>query len=108
VADENRESGEIRVGARIEWKIPEGMVAKYATHFVVQHSDQEFILSFFELQPPIILGPREEVETRAKEVTSVPAWCVARVTVTPARLEEIISVLQENLATYKARGQRQE
>ncbi len=101
------ESG-LEVQVPIDWQIPENITAKYVTHFVVQHSVQEFTLSFFEAQPPIIFGERHEVEAKAREIKSIPAKCVARIVVTPAKMETLIEVLQENVANYKARFEAKE
>ena len=35
----------------IEWYIAEDLKSQYATNIVIQHTDQEFLISFFE--PPI-------------------------------------------------------
>jgi len=87
----------------IEWIIPEDTVTRYASNMVVQHTESEFIISFFETQPPIILGTPDEAEALMSQLRSVRAKCVARVVVSPKRMEEFITVLQNNLAKYQER-----
>ena len=80
----------------VEWHIPENVVTKYATNMVVQHSDQEFILSFFEILPPIILGTPQDLE-KLETLSSVRAECIARVIVSAERMPRFVQVLQQNL-----------
>ena len=92
--------------ASIEWHIPEGTVSRYATNMVVQHSEQEFILSFFELLPPIILGTPQELE-KLDKMTSVRAECIARVIVSADRMPKFIEVLQQTLEKVAAKREGQ-
>ena len=86
----------------IEWHIPEGIVSKYATNMVVQHSDQEFILSFFELQPPIIFGTPQDLE-KLDAASSIRAECIARVIVSTERMPRFIEVLQATVQRVAAK-----
>jgi hypothetical protein len=46
----------------IEWHIPDSLVTHYVTNMVVQHTPHEFIISFFDIKPPLIVGvPSKEV-----------------------------------------------
>jgi hypothetical protein len=72
----------------IDWQVPAGVISRYVTHLVVQGTEHEFFLSFFEARPPLIFGPLPD------EVT-VPAECVARIVLTPERLAEFVGVLQD-------------
>lgn len=80
----------------IEWYVPDSIISRYATNMVVQHTGQEFIISFFDTKPPIIIGqPTKEILDGLK---SVRAECIARVIVSPTRMSQFIEVLQTNLA----------
>ncbi len=74
----------------IKWHIPVGLGSRYAHHMLVQASDFEVTISFFELKPPVILGDisREEQQRILKE--GVLAECVARVTVARERYPEFL------------------
>jgi hypothetical protein len=85
----------------IEWHIPESITAIYATNMVVQHSEYEFIVSFFETKPPLIVG------TVTKEVLdsvkSIQAECVAQIIVAAGRMPAFIKALQTNLETFNVK-----
>ncbi len=68
----------------ITFRTPSKLPSVYATHFFVQETPDEVVLSFFELVHPILLT--EEGEERAAEIEmlrerGVIAECVSRVTV---------------------------
>ena len=84
----------------IRWHFPSGVQSRYATNLVVQHTEHEFVISFFEVYPPVILGDPEERKNALEQVEAVPAICVSRVIVAPGRLAEFIQVLQDNLDVY--------
>lgn len=90
------QSGQRRVP--INRRVPEGMKGVFANHFVVQHTNREFILSFFQLMPLMLIDPTPE---QIAEVQSVPAHAVARVVVTPEALRELIDVLERNYSKFE-------
>src|SRR5205085_5546312 len=75
----------------IEWHYPEQTVSRYATNLIIQKAEHEYILSFFELLPPVILG-----ETDIK-LESIPAECVGRIIVSEGKFPEFVAVLQTHL-----------
>jgi hypothetical protein len=85
----------------IDWHYPDGLVSRYADNLVVQHTPDAFVLSFFEVQPPLLTGSPEEKQARLQHIETVRAECVARVIVPPGQIESIIRVLQENADTYQ-------
>ena len=72
----------------------------FANQFIIQHEQNEFILTVGQLQPPILLGSPEERKEQAKKLTYVPIKIVARFGLTRQRLAELIEVLQNNLRKY--------
>ena len=79
----------------------------FANHFVVQHHMTEFIITFGQVQPPIILGSPEQQAQQAEHISSIPARVVARIGLTPQRMTELVRVMQENLSNYEQqRGTR--
>jgi hypothetical protein len=87
----------------IEWQFPPNLVSHYATNLVVQRTEQEFVISFFELRQPILLGSTEEKESALASVNSVPAVCVARIIVSSTRMPEFVRVLQDQLQLMQPR-----
>ena len=88
---------EIRIP--LEWHVPEGFPTHYATNLVIQHTEHEFFITFFELVPPITLGKTPEEIARTE---SVRARALTRVAVSPERLERFIQVMQDNVASYRS------
>ncbi|MEK6409344.1 MAG: DUF3467 domain-containing protein [Acidobacteriota bacterium] len=87
---------------RINRIFPDDLPSHFVSHVVVQHQPDHFILSFFEVWPPVIVEETEEARRRAAEqIESVDAKCVARLVVTPSRMEEIVAVISENLEKSK-------
>jgi hypothetical protein len=74
--------------------------------FVVQHEEKEFIITFGQYSPPLLLGSPEEKQEAAKRMPYVPIKVIARVGLTPERMEELIEVLQTNLRKYQAKQAR--
>lgn len=88
-----------RIGLPIQWSVSDELSTCYATNLVVQHTEHEFFITFFELVPPITLGKTSD---EIKQIESVQAHALTRIAVTPERLESFIQAMQENLDRYRA------
>ncbi len=86
----------------VDWHVSENIQSRYATNIVAQPIQHEFVISFFEAQPPIFIGTPEENKTRYQELGAIRAECVARIIVAAERLPEFIEALQTTLAAYSA------
>src|SRR5258707_7592115 len=86
----------------IEWYIPENIVTRYATDMVVQSSPLEFVISFFEAYPPLLIGTPEEAKAQAEKLDSIRATCIARFIVSPGKITEFVAVLQQSLEQYQS------
>ena len=84
----------------IEWNIPDDLVARYATNMVVQRLENEFIISFFEIKPPIILLEPDKIESKLKELKSIRANCVAQIIVSDDKMPNFVSALESNLKLF--------
>ncbi len=93
------EKKEKTIQVPIEWHSPENLMSHYANNMVVQHTPHEFIVSFFETRPPLILG---DIEKHAEQLKSVRSLCVARLIIAPERMGEFIKVLQTQYQDYLA------
>lgn len=79
----------------------------FSNQFYIQHHQTEFIITFCQIQPPLLIGTPEQIQQQAEHVTSVPARAVARIGLTHTRMMELVRVLQQNLQQYeRARGQQ--
>jgi len=84
----------------ISWNIPDGSLG-YANNIVIQHTDTEFILMFFQTLPPVILGTQEQQVAQLAEVKSVQAHCVASVIIPAGKMAEFIGIMQTNLEKFR-------
>jgi len=73
----------------------EGGLGEFANHMIVQATNDEIHLAFFQIQPPIVLG--HEAPERIVEIDHIDAKPVARIIVTQAKLPGIIEALQKQL-----------
>lgn len=73
---------------------------EFANQFVIQHQEEEFILTLGQMAPPLLLGSDEEKLEQAKNLSFVPIKVIGRFGFTRDRLEALIEVLQTNLARF--------
>ena len=73
----------------------------FSNQFYGQFHQTEFIITFCQIQPPLLVGTQEEVRQQAEHISAVPARVVARIGLTTQRMTELIRVLQENLQNYE-------
>jgi hypothetical protein len=90
-------SGSVARAFPIEWYVPDELATLYANNIVVQRTDHEFFLYFFDAQPPLLIGPPEAIRTAAEQIESVKARCVARIVVARERMSDFVKVLETNL-----------
>lgn len=84
-------------GIPLDWYIPDDMIARYATNMVVQQLENEFLISFFEVKPPIIFGEPGHIQEQLDEMPSIRANCVAQIIVSKQKLPTIIKAMEANL-----------
>lgn len=82
---------------------PPDLETRHANNIVVQHDQDNFFLSFFDVWVPIIIGTNEEKERQIEAVDSIDAKCVARIILSPSRALELINLLTENIRAYESR-----
>ena len=86
----------------LNFHVSENLVSRYATSLVVQFGRHEFILSFFEARPPILLGPLEERKAALQKLDAIQAECVARIIISPAQMPDFIKAMEQNLERYRS------
>ena len=87
-------------GVPIIWEVPGDLPTHYATHLVVQHTDEDFTITFFDLRPPLLMGP-PEAQKQLEAMQIVRPKALARIVVSPARMRQFIQVMQDNLKTFE-------
>lgn len=86
----------------IDWQVPEDLSVFFTNNMTIQHTGHEFILTFYQVTPPLLLGPL--AEQRLEQMEEVPAVAVARVAVSAGRLPDFIKAMQENLERHYPGG----
>lgn len=89
------------VTLKINYQIPEDIETHFSDSFVVQHQKDHFILTFYQLIQQPILGTEEERIAQLKNTKQIDAKCIARIVVTPQKIEDITRVLNENIEKFK-------
>ncbi len=64
----------------LHFNMPVNMPSVYATNMLIQASEHEIVISFFEAQPPVV-SPDDENRLENLKKVGIRADCVARVTV---------------------------
>lgn len=105
---DKKQLGEEGIALPMEWRVPDNLESKFATHLTIQNSDQEFIINFFEAHPPVITGTEEQKKAQLEELSSIEATCVARIVVTPQRMRDFLDTMEKNFEKFMSRVQAQE
>lgn len=79
---------------------PDDLKSHFVTHFVAQNRADHFILSAFEIWPPIIMGTDEERQETLNALESIDAKCVGRWVMSPSTMIELVQLLQNNLDKF--------
>lgn len=69
---------------------------------VIQHVRQEFIITFGQFAPPLVLGSPQEQREQVKGKPYLPVKTVARLAMSPERALDLIKALQDNYDKWKA------
>ncbi len=81
-------------GVPIKFNIPPTLITRFASNMVIQTFENEFKISFFEINPEIRLDPSDEIPDE------VLADCVASVIVNANKLPSFIKILQKQVDNY--------
>jgi hypothetical protein len=75
-----------------------------ANQFIGQIQQDEIIISMgVMVQPPVIGDTEQERREQVMRITHVPVQPVVRLTLTPRRIEELMTMLRDTLALYGGR-----
>lgn len=91
------EAGPAGMHMQLDWVVPESLPIHYATNMVVQRLEHEYVISFFEVRPPILLGDPAEIAKKIEEMKQVPAVCVGQFYIAADKMPAFVKVLQDNL-----------
>lgn len=94
---EPKEEGE---GVRVVWEVPSGFPSHYSTHLVVQHSEDDFTLTFWDMRPPVLIGTMEDKQKQLQALKEIRPTPVARIILSPSKMRQVSQVIQDNLKTF--------
>lgn len=84
------------------------IITRYATNFAIQHSEDEFFLSFYEIRPPFLTGTQEQLNEQLNNLEYLKAECVARIAISFKKMPEVIEAIQGNYQTYLASHRKED
>lgn len=82
------------------WENLDSVPVLLANQFIIQHFQDEFILTIGQTVPPPLLGDEQERAAQLRELEGVPVKPLARIAFTRARLTELIQALAGNREIY--------
>jgi hypothetical protein len=82
------------------WRGIDDQPILFANQFIVQHEQDELILTIGQFQPPILLGEPAEKVAQAQRLSYVPINVIGRFAFTRKRFGELAGFLQEHLRKY--------
>jgi hypothetical protein len=84
----------------LTWMNVEDVPVLFANQFIIQHNQDEFILSIGQMVPPVLLGDEQQRAAQLQEIERVPVKPLARIAFTRARLIELVQALEGNREIY--------
>lgn len=79
----------------IEWCVPPDLQTFFSNNFVIQNIGENFIISFFEIFPPILLGEPQAVQLQMAMIDKISAKCLARIVVSKTGFAEFVQLMNE-------------
>lgn len=102
--DEEQGDGAEYVTLRTEWTSDEPVPAPYANTILVQHTENEFFITFGQIIPPNTLHYSQEDLLAIGKVDIHP---VARIAISPTKMREFVEVISNNWSTFvRTHGER--
>jgi hypothetical protein len=82
------------------WENPDSLPVLLANQFIVQHFQDEFIITVGQVVPPALSGDKQARTAQLQQVEHVTARPLARVALTRARLVELVQQLEAQREVY--------
>lgn len=104
--DSSAVSVDVEKRVPLSYSMPEQISAAYANQLLVQTDELATYLSFFQAQPPILLGASaDEVQKKIEALGEVKATLVAQVAVANDRLPVFAEVLMRVVSRLRERAE---
>jgi hypothetical protein len=92
----------------VVWENVDGVPVLLANQFIIQHFQDEFILTFGQMVPPTLLGDEQARAAQLQRIEQVTVRPLARMTFTRARLTELIETLAAHREKYDRERQERD
>jgi len=95
------DEGNLERQVPLTWVDADDVPVFFANQFIIQHHQDEFILTVGQMVPPPLIGTLEEREDQLEQLDFVPVKPLARIAFTHARLVELVQALEGNREIYE-------
>lgn len=82
----------------LKYVVPDDMSVVFSDGVTIQHTENEFILSFFQNSSPVFV-----TDAQRSAVKEVESRCVARIVMTPAQMAKNLEAFQTNFEVWASR-----
>ena len=90
------------------WENLDGVPVLLANQFIIQHFQDEFILTVGQMVPPALLGDEQARTAQLQRIEQVTVRPLARIAFTRARLTELIETLAAHREKYDQEKQERD
>ena len=94
VTKQELKAGETNREVNVEHYVPEGLGITYVDNINAIHTSDIFILTYFQVEPPVVMGLQDQVDT-------VSSKAVIQLAITPRDMEKFLDAMQKNFELYK-------
>lgn len=101
---ENRPQQDDLIEIKLRFAIPEGMASRHAHHLIVQVTEFEVVLMFFEVSTPVLYGTEEQQKQILEETGGLRAYCVSKISVPKALYPAMADVMARTSANMEEGG----
>lgn len=102
IENEPKEQEEAGVISKpIQFVYPDPTITRFSNYALVQRDNDSFVLTFFDVHKPAFIGPDEEKKKQIEKIESIPAFCIARIVLTPDHFKRLVLVLQKHLERFE-------
>jgi hypothetical protein len=82
------------------WEVPVGLPTHYSTNLIVQHTDEDFTITFWDVRPPVLIGTLEEKRKQVEALKAIRPTALVRIILSPGKMREFTQVMRDNLKTF--------
>ena len=82
----------------VRYVVPEDNILLFSDGVILQHTDNEFIISFFQSGAPIFLTDADR-----DKITEVNSKCVARIVLSPAQMKKTVDAFKVNFESWASK-----